>query len=643
MSNDNPSSTPAVYRGATQLISISDLESLQTYFETILKGTSNPSAELGEDGYVPWKLDESGKVDYGQMFPELVSALINHTSMSIKKDGLDFARNISTLNFRGKLVTLNQEEDGQVTISIDESNDLVARFNETTTFSTGAVKITSALRDDMIIPDMTSQYEQGSPLGNWVPGSIQTGLNHDGPDNICYLTLTTAGPVKCSTLTSLFNIDIEDAYGQVRSHLLTTEITSGLTEDAPLGDKTYPYSPNSAIKVFIKGFKEEYEGWSFTPVFRINMAQIFSGSERFRIRIEHLDHNVAYSYISKDMLFNKGTVPTIRGTTITKIDSNTSSEDFITPEYMWCSGVKYVTKGKISVNIGPVNNLNVTAAVADKMKASVNLANDDEIKFTSNDYNLDIDNQSNWVMTFPLKEGIIASTTAECVISAFNAFGVSQEYYTNVPIMANTVRDFEDSTTLKETFKNEDERVTTDFEKWNSQESLVTYDHGAALMVVPTVGVMYPSGDRSSAVPAGSPDYDQASNLRNKKYFCRSFKGNNKVKFGGIFVFEGITQEEFFDPRLAFEISRDRGLNWMSLQHVRNTTAVIPGNNNTSEIVEGVLTHIWERNGKLYVEWSYPSNVSTNIELYFKLRMNETTPFCVKSIQLLNIDGTEDW
>ena len=651
MANTEPSNTPGVYRGTMRLASntelTSELASLQQYIEQIFTG---PSGELGSNGYVPWKLNADDSVNYAEMFPELVEAIENHASISIKKDGYTIAENVRSLNFQGMLVRVFRDGEGNVTISVDKDEDTVPRFNEVTTLGNGSVIITSDLNHEMIIPDASDEFIGASPYGDWQPGEVHTGINHlpDDPSNILNIELTTKEPIKASTLSSQFAVTVLDADGNEASHYLSVPITSGLSENDRLPGINESYHPNTSIRVFIKDFKEEKVGWSFVPYFEINLATIFLRerypSTRFKIKIDHIDDSVTYSYVSDDMFYNMGDFPVIAGNVSFSINTNANSSGFINPEYMWCSGIKYLTKGQIIVSIGPVKNLNYAAAAPVKLSGSVNIADDKFIDFNSLDYSYKLKGDSTWKMTFPIKEGIVESSAAECKLVAFNAMGPSQERTERVLIMANTVRDPEASTGLKETFANEDERLTTDFEMWDSTKSLAEdYDYGTGLMVIPNVGVSYPSGDRTNAMPPGSPDYDQASNLRNKKYFIRKFRGNEKEKFGGIFVFEGISKEKFFDVRLAAEISCNRGVNWLSLQHVRNMPAEIPGNNNSVDITTGILTSIWEKDGKLYDQWSYPGNQASSNEIYFKLRMDQTSDFCIKSIQLLNIDGTEDW
>ena len=162
-------------------------------------------------------------------------------------------------------------------------------------------------------------------------------------------------------------------------------------------------------------------------------------------------------------------------------------------------------------------------------------------------------------------------------------------------------------------------------------------------MVTPGKGLTYPSGDWTTFIPTGAPNYNDLSFLSNEKYFTRTFIGNTKLKFGGIFEFEGLTKKDFLDNRISMIISCDNGTTWYSLKDVRGVETTIIRDDYSAVNVTGILTNIAEKDGKLQVSWMYPGTVSSSNKVYFKLGMKQTSPFCIKAISLLNSDGTKDW
>lgn len=154
---------------------------------------------------------------------------------------------------------------------------------------------------------------------------------------------------------------------------------------------------------------------------------------------------------------------------------------------------------------------------------------------------------------------------------------------------------------------------------------------------------MYPYGDWTNFIPNGLPNYNDLNFISNEKYFCRTFQGNLNLKFGGIFEIKGITKNDLLDNRLNILISCDNGENWFSLKHIRGTKSSIISNDYSVINVTGIMTNVEECNDGIKISWMYPGTICSSNDLYFKLCMKQTSTFCIKSISLLNNDGTKDW
>ena len=153
-------------------------------------------------------------------------------------------------------------------------------------------------------------------------------------------------------------------------------------------------------------------------------------------------------------------------------------------------------------------------------------------------------------------------------------------------------------------------------------------------MVIPGHGLRYPYGDWSGFIPNGSPNYNDLSFLSREKFYARTFTGNDKLKFGGIFKFTGLTKDEFLDSRISLIISCDQGNTWFSLKDVRGTETTIIRDDYSAVNVTGVLTKVEEIDDELFVSWMYPGNLASSNTIYFKLGMKQTSTFNIKSISL---------
>ena len=168
-------------------------------------------------------------------------------------------------------------------------------------------------------------------------------------------------------------------------------------------------------------------------------------------------------------------------------------------------------------------------------------------------------------------------------------------------------------------------------------------------MVVPGVGLMYPTIiDYSIYIP--TPNYNY-SNLTGKRYFCRRFYSeNSNRKFGGIFVFEGITSKEFMQKGLDCQISKDNGSTWLTLKEYREGDA---DNGILTDIADidagdadnGILTDIADIDAGCAIQFAFNEDESVcgNIGLLFKLSFEPNVKSIIKRITLNNISNTGKW
>lgn len=646
---NSTSNSPGVFRGNARLASQQDLAILRQEIQQLIAGPIN---ELSENGYIPWKYNNDGSLDIEYLFPELVSQFKENTGLSINKNGISFGRDIKTINFTGNYVYLDIDENGNLVCDIRAPKEEISRFNGTDGVTDARIKIENEIIEDMIVPD-TSDLTTNSVYGDWEVGSKHPGINWNKNDVYDALKLYTSDQVFATSLSSYFEVLVYDSYNTLYASFISTSITGNTRIGEKLAAISNGYSFHIGIN--IKDFKEENNGFSFKPTFEINLIGILGSiGGRFRVKIIHHDMNNHNAYISQDLLYNVGRVPTINSTYI-QIISDSSLPQSSAVSYQWCSGLKYVSNGTILLSVDAIRNLNYMAATEDKIEYNFDIANQKLIDSKFTDYDLKLNKVAKWQTSLFLNHETFNNDITSGYIIAKNAFGESEPYYMNIPVLLNSVSTLKHSTNLKEYFSDETYRVLHNFQSnsindeyvslvsWSSEKDLKTYDDGKGLMVIPGNGLVYPYGDWTSFYPNGSPNYNDLSFLTREKYFSRTFIGNSKIKFGGIFEFSGLTKDEFLDERLNIIISPDQGLNWYSLKHIRGSETTIIRDDYSAINVSGVLTKINEINGKLQVSWMYPGNLGYSNILYFKLSMKQTSPFCIKSISLLNSDGTEDW
>ena len=153
-------------------------------------------------------------------------------------------------------------------------------------------------------------------------------------------------------------------------------------------------------------------------------------------------------------------------------------------------------------------------------------------------------------------------------------------------------------------------------------------------MVIPGFGLVYPTVvfDYSAYIPTPNPDYSKLSGTR---YFCRRFYSEEATrKFGGTFVLEGITSEEFMQNGLSCEISKDNGANWLTLKSYRE-----------GDISNGILTNIEDTSTGCNVQFAFENDESVcgNVGLLFKIAFEPSVKSVIKRITLNNISNTDEW
>jgi len=637
---NNSLSSPGVFRGQARLATVQDLASLKEYIESLLTG---PLMELSSQGYIPWVYNESGHLDVEYLFPELISRLNEGQGVDIMKDGLKFADGVTSIDINGKYVTLSVDENGALTMTIDEPKVAIPSFNEANHFNSALVKFDSDIVTGMIIPDRTGMAFD--VYGDWEVGQVVSGFNWNGEMQHDFISLSTYGPVFASSTNTYFEVTIMNGEDTVFSTFKSDVVKSSTKINQKLQGTGYN------VNIYIDDFKEESVGYSFKPRFDIDLIRIIGeDGGRFKIKIVHYDGAGTHTFISNEYLYNRGVVPTIGSTSIQLITDSSSSN----VKYRWCSGLKYVANGNVVVLANNISNLNNMAAVENQLSYDfdvLTIAEDSPI--TENNNSLAINNsRCSFAIRFDIAKEVLNTEVISGFVSVRNAFAESTKMPVGVNILINSVKYPKTSDTLHEYFSDEQFRVLSNFAPesdggteystlmpWDSTASLIEYDSGKGLQVIPGKGLVFPYGNWSSFVPQG-PNYE---NQANERFFARVFTGNSKVKFGGTFVFEGLPLSAFYDDRLSIIISPSYGEDWYDLKSIRNVESAIIRMDGTSVSTIGVMTDAYEKDGNLYVEWAYPISIASNQPLYFKLGMKYTYPYCIKSVTLLNTDLEEGW
>ncbi len=647
MSEEQNSQFPGVFRGKDRVAMMKDLCKLKAYFEQLIAG---PTSELAENGYIPWKYTEDGALDIEYLFPELLNNFTEKTGIAVKINGTKVSDSVTSINFQGKFISLDIDENGGLICTIDESSTAVPNFNEANSFGSALVKIENDVITGMIVPSFnpTSDIEEAI-YGDWEAGTKVNGINWNKTSNDD-LVIKTLGPVFASTLSTYFEITVYDGSHSAIATFVTTKLRASTRPNEYVAAASTNGSPN--IKVSIANFKEESQGYSFVPTFAIDLAQIIgSVGGRFSVKIVHHNDATAATWTSEDMLYNYGLLPTMTTPSV-----QLANDDASAVAYRYCSGLRYASNGNAYIQLNNVRNLNDMAAVEDPVEYDFDIADEEQSELIPVDYDLSRSKIATYQLKLKLKADALNNEDIEGTVVLKNAFGATAPQTVHAKILLNTQTNLKASNDLSEYFSDEGYRIQSNlgvnagavgnyatFTPWNSTKSLLEIDDGKGLMVVPGVGVQYPSGNWTDFLPNGSPDYSIASFNTTEKYFVRKFEGNSDTKFGGVFKVEGLTKAEFVDGRLILLVSCDNGRNWLDLKKTRNMSSTILLSNNTAVNAIGILTELEEKDDALFIHWAYPTSISSAQPLIFKLGMKPSAPFCIKSVTLLNTDEEEDW
>lgn len=635
---DNP-----VFAGNKPLAYLDDLAALHG---EVLRWLIGPNGEFTNNGYAP--LNQAGKVDE-KYFSQI--GVDTYANSQIVKD------NATKYNFYGNLVHVEKEfissigdcTDGGNMFSPKEIVNIYIGENKNASdlgtsngISDGSIEFDFDLID-MIVPDASMANYRKKIYGDWIPGTVVKGFNAKN-NNACIpfdpIIVTSKESICFSNLNNKFILTVYGPDGGTLAISETAEIT-GSNNNVPL------LGANQNMKFEVSDFKKQgfaYEGkirWSINIV---GILGSFGG--RFGLQITQVkDNKNSVTWRSDDYLYNTGVAPTIGGL-YEKIVETIENDPLYKPVYKYSSGLKFLTRGKVYVGAFDIDNLNSNAAIADKVAISsdfLDLSNYTYNDSDISDYSLNVDlANARFTHAFDIKEDALIFGPSYYEITLKNASGnttLKKESH----ILINTLRNLEAPTKLVETFSDESYRCSVDFvtdetgiqfEKWYSEQSLTTADNGRGLLVIPGFGLVYPTGvfDYSTYIPTPNPDY---SKLSGKRYFCRRFYSNEaNRKFGGTFVFDGITSEEFMQNGLSCTISKDNGATWLTLKEYRE------GN-----ISNGVLTNIEDTVTGCNVQFAFNDNESVcgNVGLLFKIAFEPSVRSVIKRIALNNINNTDEW
>lgn len=635
---DNP-----VFAGKKPLAYLDDLAALHG---EVLRWLIGPNGEFTNNGYAP--LNQDGKIDE-KYFSQL--GVDTYVKNQLVKD------NATKYNFYGNLVHVEKElinsledcEDGGnayspkeiVNIYIGENKN-ASNLGTNNGITDGSIELDFDTID-MIVPDASLADYRKKVYGDWVPGTVVQGFNAKNKNSCAPFDAIIAESKESicfSNLTTKFILTVYGPDGGALAISETAEITSS-NNNVPL------IGANQNMRFEVSDFREQ--GFSYSGKIRwiINIAGILgSFGGRFGLQITQVeDDKNTITWRSEDYLYNTGDAPVIGGL-YEKIVETIANDPSYKPVYMYSSGLKFLTRGKVYVGAYDIDNLNTNAAVADKAAVSSDFLDISNYTYNDSDigdYSLNVDlANARFTHAFDIKEDILIFGPSYYEITLKNASG-NTTLRKESHILINTLRNLEVPTKLVETFSDESHRCSVDFvtdetgvqfEKWYSEQSLVTVDGGRGLLVIPGFGLVYPTVvfDYSAYIPTPNPDYSKLSGTR---YFCRRFYSEEATrKFGGTFVFEGITSEEFMQNGLSCEISKDNGANWLTLKSYRE-----------GDISNGILTNIEDTSTGCNVQFAFENDESVcgNVGLLFKIAFEPSVKSVIKRITLNNISNTDEW
>ena len=636
---------------------------------------AGPISDISENGYIPWKYNADNELDIEYLFPELVKSFRENTGLTIDKNGSLYANNIKAINFKGNYVYLSKDEDGNLIVDIRAPKHEISRFNDVDGSTDSILRIRNQVLTGAIIPYDDEQILGKSVYGSdWEIGEVHEYFNWNGT-NEDILTLSTNERIFATNQESFFKIAVYDGYASMNNDIvpepvakyITKEITGPIRGIAP---KTNSSSIHITVNILDAKIDDENGGISFIPEFKFNLYEIFNHiGQRFHIEIIHEDGIYHNKYVSNDYLYNIGKKPVLSVTPQVTLQSDPSSSG--DAKVTTCSGIKYVSNGNINIHLSEIQNLNYLAAVKNKIEYHFDLANSafNEIEENPDDYipeEITSTHTYNWVLNLKINNDTFCNTTTSGYVIFKNAFGESDKYEIPVNVLVNTKKNLPISDSLNEYFSDESQRKEhysinpLSLKSWNSDISLapssvINSSYKTGLMVVPGVGLMYPQGNYTNFFPLGNGNYN---GLYGTKYFFRTFeplkdKTKIKIRYGGKFIFKGISKDDILNDNFSCIISKDFGQTWYSLKHVRGTKVLV-SENGVDFSVTGILTNINNINDGVEVSWSFPSNIHNSSEsestggtqnnvIYFKLGLHEKSSLIIKSISLINLNDEEEW
>lgn len=635
---DNP-----VFAGKKPLAYLDDLAALHG---EVLRWLIGPNGEFSNNGYAP--LNQDGKIDE-KYFSQL--------GIDTYKDGQLIKDNATKYNFYGKGVHVEKE----LIPSLDDSEDngcpykpkeivniyIGENTNASDIGTNNGITDGNIILDfdtiDMIVPDASAADYRKKVYGDWIPGTVVQGFNAKNK-NTCApfdpIIASSAEEVYFPSLTSKFILTVYGPDNGAIAVCETAEICNS-NNNVPL------IGANQHMRFEVSNFNKVGFAYAGKIKWIINIAGIlgiFGG--RFGLQITQTDGDrVIASWRSKNYLYNTGNAPIVGGLYEKIVDSITADPSY-RPVYIYSSGLKFLSRGKVNIGAYDIDQLNSIAAVAEKAAVSSDFLDLDNYVYSDGDigdYSLNVDlANARFLHTFDVKDNILIFGPSYYEITLKNASG-STTTRKESHILINTLRNMELPTKLVETFADESHRCSVDFvtdetgvqfEKWNSMQSLFTADNGRGLMVIPGFGLLYPTElfDYSAYIPTPNPNY---SELSGKRYFCRRFYSSDATrKFGGTFIFDGITSEEFMQNDIECAISKDNGANWLNLKSYRE-----------GDISNGIMTNIEDNVTGCTVQFAFKDDESVcgNVGLLFKLAFEPSVKSVIKRITLNNISNTNEW
>lgn len=618
---------PNVFIGKRPLATKEDIIQLSG---EIINWLTGPSGELSGNGYVP--LNPSGTIDR-QYFDTI--------GINVYQDGSLIENNVTTVDFIGNYIKILKTDEGKTNIRIGYPED-ASHWNTIDGNNDGTV-IHDIPLSGMIIPDASSVNNYALKVyGDWVPGSVKPGFNYT-TQNICpsdlFITFTTKEPITFANNTNTYFII--NVYDHNKNSIVTaqSQVITGDNTNVPLAGN------NRNIIMRVTGFTENIGfgniSYVATPTFIFNIGAILGEvGGRFSIEIIHKNDLLTHVYKSEDMFLNAGKLPTTTAPYIQLVEQLPDDPTYRVG-YKWCSGLKYISSGKLNYSLQNIDNLNYAAAIEKKVLVSSDIIEDYQYNQSDlRNYTLDLlQTGVKWYKNFNILPDLLRFTPSWVSGMVCNAYGFT-EFKNDIYALIDT-QTLEKSTDLIETFADETTRVRSDFlydytgvnyESWDSTKSLWDEDEGRGLMVIPGYGVCYPFGNYINYIPKGNTaNYNSINGM---KYYCRKFIGDNKLKYGGTFVLENITKNEFLHSGISMEISKDNGVTWLNCKAIRDGINPV-----------GILADLRDSNEGLLVQFAFIGYEYAlgNAGILFKLGFNNNVSSRITKITLRNTTNTGAW